>query len=214
MGEEAVLFHVMLRQNHIVVFRFEADGTRTIFLPPGKSVEQVWPQYSQVAPFLDVWFQQTADQFPHTDRRSLGKMAAALTSEEYLHLWAYTTSIVIYVSVGQVAQAMGRRPSSMSSFRQTLEQKGLSFVQATSSKYVTPLGQVGRVLGQGIADGLLLYPHQIADYLGVSTGRASGIVKRLGIALERGSTTVAAWGRLRRVKRTGPRTFEVVEKNR
>lgn len=209
-----VMFHVMKRGEHIVIFRMKANGDRSVFLPAKKPIDQAWPAYDRAAPYLEAWFKST-----NRDLRKRGQpvragddeypkmLAQALTRDDMLRLWAYVTPPTVNVSLRQIAQALGKKPGP--ALRQELETKGLHFTQADNGSFEASLGAILRLLGQDTADRILLYPRHVADYLGVSHVGASQIVRRLGIALDREDTTVVEWGKLRRVKRTGPRKFEM-----
>jgi hypothetical protein len=231
-------FHVMQGEQHAAVLRMKNDGAHEVFAPSHK-VLAAWPRYVAIAPHLAEWFGQDIRQeavehyeeiAPHLAvwfKRAVGRelrdqarnvvkpgddrypraLAQALTGNSLLRLWAYVTPVTLFVSFRQVAQAMGREP--VSALRQELDSQGLRFVQSDTLQYETSMEMVTRQLGQAVADRVLLYPRHIADFLGTTVGSASEIAREKGIALARGDMTVVTWSNLRRVKRTGPRKFEM-----
>ncbi len=214
MGNDAHLFHILKGREHLVIFKMELDGQYALYLPGNRPLEQTWPRYPEARPYLDLWLSQYAGQ-PSGDVTPNNldyprQLAQALTQDPYLNLWAYATPQVIRVSFRQIAQALGRDPKP--TLREELAQKGLRFERNESGHYQAPLGIVTRTLGNSVADRLLLYPQQVAAFLGVSAGGAPDITRRLGLLLEgRGDVALVEWGRLRQVRRTGPRTFALAE---
>ncbi len=93
-------------------------------------------------------------------------------------------------------------------FRHELESRGIQFV-TDHGQYLASMQQVASRLGESTSDRILLYPHQVADYLGVVPQVATRIVKRFGLAIARDDVTVVPRGRLRRLHRLGPRSFEL-----
>ena len=213
------LFRVMERRHPVVVFRMELDGTHMPMLPAGKSLEEAWPEYAAVASFLAAWFEQFIGEnligeggrpvypgdslYPRT-------LAHDLTRSRMMKLWAYVTPIAVWVSFRQVAHALGRQP--LPGLRQEMESKGIQFLP-NYGHYLAALETVSDTLGASVADQIILYPHQVAGYLGVVPKVATRIVRRFGLAISRNDMTVVPWGRLRRLHRVGPRSFELSNDN-
>jgi hypothetical protein len=214
MAFDVQLFHILKDREHLVILRMELDGQYMLYLPGNRSLEQTWPYYPDARPYLDLWFSRYIGQPVGTlspgDPEYPRQLAQILTQDPYLNMWAYVTPQVIRVSFRQIAQALGRDPKP--TLRDELTQKGLRFERNESGHYQAPLGIVTRALGPQVADRLLLYPQQVAAFLGVTPGGAPDITRRLGLLLEgRGDIALVEWGRLRQVRRTGPRTFVLTE---
>jgi hypothetical protein len=216
---EAFLFHVIKGGDRLVMFRMQPDGSRDLYLPSNRPVGEVWPCYAEISPYLDVWFGRNVGRQFRPSKRAKRlvepgsleyprMLAHALTRDPILKLWAYATPLVIWVSFHQIARALGRDRTA--ALRHEMAVKGLRFSRTPNGHYQAALGTVAHVLGPDVADRLLMYPRQIADFLGVSPGTAPDIVRRMDIALEgRRDMTVVEWGKLRQVRRTGPRRFEI-----
>jgi hypothetical protein len=232
-------FHVMQGERHAAVLRMKNDGAYEVFAPSHKVLtawpryvaiaphlaewfgqdirqEAVEHYEEEIAPHLALWLKRAAGRELRDPARNIVKpgddrypraLAQALTGNGLLRLWAYVTPVTLLVSFRQVATAYGREPTS--AFRQELESQGLRFMQSDTQQYETSMEMVTRQLGQAVADRVLLYPRHIADFLGTAVGSASEIARAKNIALAREDTTVVTWGKLRRVKRTGPRKFEM-----
>jgi hypothetical protein len=213
------LFHIMKHGKHVVIFKMAYNGDREVYAPGKAPLDKIWPAYSECIPYIDMWFSQNAGRdiaSRHGTRCVISPgnklypymLSQRMTRDQILRLWAYVTAPDISVSFGQVATAMGRQ--SDSSLREEMENRGLRFSTLPSSrKYVTTLAGVSKSLGSDIADRVLLYPHQAANFLGIRPDSASGVIKGLGIALSRDDMVVVEWAKLRRVRRVGPRKFEV-----
>ena len=209
------LFRVMQRKQPVIIFRMEPDGTRMPALPVGKSLEETWPRYSAVASYLDTWFAQMTGcelvdfgghiVFPG-DGAYPKALALALSRSGMIKLWAYVTPAAVWVSFRQIALGFGRQPTL--ALRHEIESKGIQFT-TDRGHYLTSIETVSGTLGVSIADRILLYPHQVAGFLGVVPKVATRMMKRFGIALGRDDVAVAPWGKLRLVRRVGPRKFEV-----
>jgi hypothetical protein len=193
--------------------------------------KEAFALYSVAAPYLDTWFSRHVGRKfnDHADNaiqpgderypRALASVFARdsmdtahrtkPTSIALLNLWAYVTPTTLSISFRQIAQVLAQEATA--GLRQDLEAKGLRFTTEDGSVYVTSIEMTMKVLGSQIADGVTLYPRHIADFLGVAARGASDIARAQGIGFERtdGVTTVT-WGNLRRVKRTGPRKFEMI----
>jgi hypothetical protein len=209
------LFRVMRRKQPVVSFCMALNGAYAPAVPEGKSIEVVWPHYAAVASYLGAWFADMADRelvdvggrvvMPgdHAYPRAL---AAALGKSALLGLWAYVTPTAVWVSFRQIALGLGRQPALP--LRYELESRGIQFV-TDHGHYLASMQQVAARLGELTADRILLYPHQVADYLGVVPKVATRIMRRFGLAISRNDMTVVSWGRLRRLHRVGPRSFEL-----
>ena len=123
-----------------------------------------------------------------------------------MRLWAYVTPLMVWVSFRQIALGLGRQPTL--ALRHEIESKGIQFT-TNKGHYLTSIETVSATLGVSVADRILLYPHQAADYLGVVPKVATRVMKRFGIAIGRDDVAVVPWGKLRQVRRVGPRKFEV-----
>jgi len=205
-----VMFHVMKHGERLVIFRMGPDGSRSIFLPGRKTVEQAWPGYeTRLAASLDLWFD---DQGNRDKVRGVlpgeaaypEALARELTQDWLLGVWAYVTPPAIFVSFNQIAYAVGHAPTAK--FRDELQAK-MRFKDGR-----TLLPTVTRILGSEVANNLLLYPNQVANHLGVRPQSATRIIKRLGVAITRDDdSTLISWGNLQRIKRIGPHKFELSE---
>ena len=209
------LFRVMRRKQSIVTFRMALNGACAPDVPEGKSVQAVWPLYAAVASHLHAWFADMADRelidmggriVMPGDPTYPRALAAALGKSALLGLWAFVTPTAVWVSSRQIALALGRQPTLP--LRHELESRGIQFV-TDHGQYLASMQQVAARLGESTSDRILLYPHQVADYLGVVPQVATRIVKRFGLAIARDDVTVVPWGRLRRLHRVGPRSFEL-----
>ena len=211
--QDAVLFHVLQGSEHSVILRMTLAGAYTPYAPGKRSVQQMWPRYAEARPYLETWLAARAGApcdnvlpgAPEYPRR----LAAALTRTPELAFWAYVTPLALLVGLRQIAMALGRANGGL---RAELEARGLTFTQNAAGHYLAPLGSITRVLGQDVADRVLLYPRQVGDFLGVQSGSAAQIVRRLGLALEkRADTTMTPWGKVRQVRRIGPRRFVLAD---
>ena len=201
-----LMFHVMRKSERLAILRMRPDGARAVFLPGRKTLAQAWPNYDpDLAALVNLWLDQRAskavqgiapggDEYPRA-------LAGALTHDRTFNLWAYVTPPAIFVSFNQVAHALGKNP--IPALRAELEKRGLRFKDGNA-----PLPNATRILGEA-ADGLLLYPSQAADHLGISSKSASAVARRLGIAIRGRADVAITWGNLKRVRRVGPRKFEL-----
>jgi hypothetical protein len=194
----------------VVIFSMDRAGNRSVYCPDPKSVDDAWPRYSVVKPYLDVWFdlhigkivsspfcefQPGAANYPRG-------VASVLTHDSVLSLWAYVTKPNIFVTATQVSKAIGSR---LDMVRQELEEAGVENGSGRSIR----MSDVRRVFGREATDRLVLYSGQIADFLGVHITSVPGIVDRLGIGVPGRNQVGVRWGQLRRVQRIGPRSYEV-----
>jgi hypothetical protein len=209
------LFHVMKDSQRVVIFSMDREGNRTVYCPGPRSVEDAWSRYSVVKPYLDVWFDlhvgevvssPFAEFQPGAADYPCG-LASALTYDSLLALWAYATTPDILVSLSQIARAIGIRRGEA---RKQLEKAGVTLDGDGQDKYRSfKINDVRRAFGREVADRIVLYSGQIADFLGASTSSVPNIVERLGIGIPGRTQVGVPWGTLRRVRRTGPRSFEV-----
>jgi len=208
-----VVFNILRGREHLVIFGLRPGGRREIPLPKGKSVEDVWPRYAEIETYVQTWFEQNEGRIRAQlgdsvdEERYQRALAAAFTTDGLMKMWACVTIEPLWVSFRQVGLAMGRQPTRR--LREELEKKGLRFTKSDKGRYAVMLPKVTRVLGEAVADRILLYPYQVANRLGISRRSVSGLVKRLGIGLGTDCTTLVPWGKLRYVYRVGPRKFEV-----
>jgi len=211
----AILFRILRGRELLVAFRLRSGGRREVPVPKGKSVDDVWPRYAEIEPYVQAWFEQNEGrirgQLGDTvdEERCQRALAAAFTTDGLMKMWAYVTIAPLWVSFRQVALAMGREPTRR--LREELAKRGLRFTQNDKGRYAVMISEVPRVLGQPVTDRILLHPYQVANRLGISRRSVRGLVKRLGIDLGTGCTTLVPWGQLRLVRRVGPRKFEMIE---
>ena len=204
------LFHVMEDSQRVVIFSMDRAGNRTVYCPGPQGVHDAWPRYSVVKPYLDVWFdlhigkivsspfaefQPGAADYPRG-------LASVLTHESVLSLWAYVTKPNILVTATQVSKAIGSR---LDVVRQELEEADVENGSGRSIR----ISDVRRVFGREATDRLVLYSGQIADFLGVAAPSVPNIVGRLEIGIPGRTRVGVSWDILRRVRRTGFKTFEV-----
>ena len=205
----------MLDDQEAVAFQMNAKGQV-------KVLGQVddWPVFtSEVQAYLRVWFKHNLGK-PHqirefenivspTDGGYPQVLARALTHDDYLQFWAYVTQPVL-VHPSQIAQAMGISNKGPD-LREVLREQGLAFARNEHGHYVCPLDHVEEKLPD-VAARILLYPRQIGAFLGLSNEAAGRQAKKLGIALTgRPGAVVAPWGDVSRLRRTGPRTVDMLK---
>jgi hypothetical protein len=209
------LFHVMEDSQRVVIFSMDRAGNRSVYCPGPQGIDDAWPRYSVVKPYLDVWFdlhigeivpspfaefQPGAADYPRG-------LASALTYDSLLTLWAYVTKLDILVSLRQVAGALGVRREEAG---RLVKEAGIVLDEDDRDSYRgIGINAIQRTFGAETTDRLVLYSGQIADFLGVQTTSVSNIVDRLGIKVPGRFQVGVSWGTLRRVRRTGPRSFEV-----
>jgi hypothetical protein len=208
--------HVFLDDQRLVVLEMDNFGAHRIY-PRGCAVEQTWPHYRAVAEVLRTWLAGEAGQTlqpPHwTSPVDPGSsqypraLVQQLNHDPAMGLWAYVTPLNIKVTQRQVGIAMGRLPDAV--FRSDLEARGVSFELASGQRYLTDLGEVTQVLGQQIADRIVLRPSQVAAFLGVGSHTARRVIQRLNIELDPEGAVEARWGEVRRIRRTGQRSFHL-----
>lgn len=211
------IFHIMQSDSRVVALRMQADGTHDPVLN-GKPVEEAWPLYGEAAPLVGAFFDQSIGRAFKSGRQIVRPgngqypraLAQALCANKSLRLWAYVSAVALWVSYRQVAAAMLLRAPT-ARLRQELETKGVRFSATPHGHYKAALGQVAQVLGEEVADDIYLYPRQAGEFLGLSSRAAAFQVSRLGIAAHREDMALVRWGLLRRVRRVGPRKFEVLE---
>jgi hypothetical protein len=210
------LFHIYRDHSRLVVYLMDNWGRREVYLPGNQTLTRMWPKFTEAQPYLDTWFDRHAGHTVTTRKRYTTKpgdtnypsrLAEALSCSPYLNLWAYATVRWIYVSFHQIALALGRKPSR--EVREQLQQQGVTFVTNGSGNYEASLMHVERLLGPDFASRILLYPGQVAGFLGVTRHAVPDILRRLDIALERRSRTVVEWRSLRRVERVSRRGFRL-----
>lgn len=210
-NRQGFLFHVLKGSERIVIFRMSADGSHTLYLPGGKPVAQVWPLYADAKPYLEAWLSglrgQDVDGIEPGSPEYPNALARNLTKNPFISMWAYVTPVALTVSFRQIAQALGRDPTPR--LRHELEESGLRFTRTESGHFQADLATVTRILGSSVADRLLLLPHQIADVLGISAGAAADVIRRLGIAIDGRDVAAAEWGKVKRIRRAGPRRFDL-----
>jgi hypothetical protein len=205
------LFHVMDDDRRVVIFTMDHDGDRTVYCPGGRADDAVWPRYPSAKPYLDIWFDQHAGQVvssPHTEFQPGTPeyprgLASALTYDHLLSFWAYVTRSNILVSSTQIARAAGTRSDAI---RSRLRKAGVALNGRGRS---FGINDVKQVFGSKVADRVVLFSGQIADFLGVWRSSVPNIVERLGIGVPGRRQVGVLWGTLRRVQRTGPRSFKV-----
>jgi hypothetical protein len=209
------LFHVMDEAQRVVIFSMDHRGNRTVYCPGGQAVDTAWPRYASRKPYLDTWFDQHAGRVVSSPFTEFGPgtpeyphgLASALTYDPLLSLWAYVTPQDILVSFSQAARAIGLRREVA---RKRLEDAGIAVNGDEGESYRTiSIHAIRRAFGAEVADGLILYSGQIADFLGVHITSVPGIVDRLGIGVPGRNQVGVRWGQLRRVQRIGPRSYEV-----
>ena len=110
-------------------------------------------------------------------------------------------AIAALVVVAVYGLSRDRSPAMWAEFAE----EGLVF-DKNGGRYVAPLSRVQRALGSQVADRVLLYAGQVADFLGVSSPPASKLVKRHGLALSQGLAK-APWGLVQRIRRVGRKRF-------
>lgn len=210
-----VLFHVLLDSLHVVIWSMDCEGGYAVYGADGNP-QEAWPHYGRHKPFLTAWMGDHA-------RRSLSSpyssevvdpgsaeyvrvLALCLTHDPALDYWAYTTPEDILVSCSQVARAQGLERTE--DVKERVRQLGLCVSRGGRGDAIR-MTDVRVHLGASVADHIVLYSGQIADFLGVRPESVPDIVDRLGIRVPGRSQVGVRWGRLRRVRRTGPRSFEV-----
>jgi hypothetical protein len=215
------LLHVCQDKQRIVALSMTRQGEYQVFLPRRDyPLEEQWPHYAEIRELLDVWLarrigkpimigpRQDVEVQPGEDRYP--RAIAQAISKSPLYIWAYTTQTFLWISTAQIGAAMGHKADAK--FRTYLEEQGLQLHRSASGHHTARLGQVSHILGTDVADRVLLQPYQVAGFLGVSSYSAGNICRRLGIAVDRGrleGVTMAPWGKVRRIKRTGLRSFEI-----
>jgi len=211
---EKALFHVMDDDERIVIFSMDHDGNRTVFCPGGQAVDEIWPRYAECKALLASWFDHHvgkvaaspyAEYIPSTPAYPRG-LACALTHDSILSLWAYVTAPDILVSVAQATRALG---GSRVAAERCLEEAGVSPKGNGTGHRKLGVGDIQEAFGRDTAGRIVLYSGQVADFLGVLPDSVPDIVKRLDMGLPDRSRVRVPWSKLRRVRRTGPRSFEL-----
>jgi len=211
---EQVLFHVMDDDERVVVYSMDHDGGHRAYYPGRNDVNEMWPRYGRYKPYLDSWFEEKlgsvvsspyAEYHPGTSDYPRG-LAAALTHDPVLSVWAYVTDPDILVSVEQVKRALGACRKKTEEY---LDRAGVSPKRDGGGYRTLAIGDLKRAFGQDTAGRIVLYSGQIASFLGVSRRRVPGIVDRLGIGIPDRPNVGVPWSTLRRVRRTGPRSYEL-----
>jgi hypothetical protein len=193
--------------------------------------EEAFDLYSVALPYLDAWFSRNVGRklnygannaIAPGDKRYPRALASVFARDSIetargtkpmdvalIDLWAYATPTTLPISFRQIAQALAQEATA--GLRQDLEAKGLRFTAEDGGAYITSIEMATKVLGDRVADKATLYSRHIANFLGVAARGAPDIMRAQGIGFERtdGVTTVT-WGDLRRVRRTGPRKFEMI----
>lgn len=211
---EKALFHVMDDDERIVIFSMDHDGNRTVYCPRGRAVDEFWPRYAKCKAVLASWFDQHvgtvvaspyAEYAPGTLNYPRG-LACALTHDPFLSLWAYVTAPDILVSRAQVTRALG---VARDKAERWLAEACISPKGNGTGHRELGVGDIQEAFGRDTAGRIVLYSGQVADFLGVLPKSVPDIVRRLDIGLPDRSRVRVPWRVLRRVKRTGPRSFEV-----
>jgi hypothetical protein len=209
------LFHVMKGSQRVVILAMDREGNYTVYCPGSGGGDDAWPHYSSsIRQHLGVWFDDHAGQvisspfseaeFQPGTTKYPRALANALTYDSLLGLWAYVTTPNILVSPTQIARALGIKAQMVT---EQLGQVGAK-LNGDAPRNVG-INTVKQVFGVETADRLVLFSGQIANFLGVYSESVPGIVERLGIGVLGRSRVGVLWGTLRRVRRTGPRSFEV-----
>lgn len=212
---EQSLFHVMLEEKRVVILSMNREGAYTVY-SPGGDVDEAWPRYRRYESFLALWFSERVGRplsSPFSDSE-VGPgspeypriLALILTHDPALSFWAYTTTLDILVSLPQVTRALGARRGGK--VEEILRDNDVRFRNGGRGRCIS-LSAISDSLGPEVANQIVLYAGQVANFLGVQPASVSHIVNRLGIGMPGRSRVGVRWGTLRRVQRTGPRSFEV-----
>jgi hypothetical protein len=215
-----VFFKIFQKKTLVVMLRMDEQGQYTPLTSAGKPLAEMWPRWAAVEPYFSLWIgERLGHPFPPSRGRaeiapgSLAyprALADALTHDPLLHLWACVAPVEMFISLHQLAGALGKTVTPQ--FHDEVAQRGLPVHTNPAGHYQVSLGQALRVYGAEVVDRVLLRTGQAADFLGVTPGSARIILHRLHLPLEREGDLLVAWGRLRQVRRTGPRVFEIAEK--
>lgn len=210
-------FRVLQGEELLVILEMDFHGNHTV-LSAGKSSAEQWPQWEPIAPYWKLWFERWEGQpCPPMGKRKQSVtpgmpdyprvLAELLSSDKLLNLWAYVSPKDVFISLQQVAHAVNRPPDA--ELRADLVRRGITITQDGSSRYRVPLAQIMRTFGVEVADRVLLRTGQIGEFLGLTSTATTLAVRRLGIGVARDGETLVAWGIVRRIRRTGPRTLEL-----
>jgi hypothetical protein len=209
------LFHVMLGSQHLVVWSMDREGNYAVYAQ-GRDPEAAWPRYGRHRPFLRQWMadrvgRSLSSPYSDTDVHPGSAqyprvLALNLTHDPALDYWAYVTPEDIRVTVSQLARAQG--VENVGAVKERVQELGLR-VRRTSRGDAVPMSEVQRHFGFSVGNHIVLYSGQVADFLGVRAESVPDIVRRLGIHVPGRRQVGVRWGHLRRVRRTGPRSFEV-----
>ena len=208
-----VFFKVFQDKTLVVILRMDEQGQGTPLTSAGKAVAEMWPRWAAVAPYFTLWIDARRGQPVGRSAVAPGDpaypraLAEALTHDPLLNLWAYVAPVTMFISLHQLAGALGKTVTPQ--FHAEIAQRGLPIHPNPAGHYQVDLGQALRVYGPEVGDRVLLRVGQAAEFLGVTPGSARAILRRLHLPLERDGELRVTWGRLRQVRRTSPRGFEV-----
>lgn len=205
----------MLERQHIVIWSMDWEGSYAVY-SPGRDPDVAWPRYNHHEPFLTLWLSQRIGRSlssPYSDTE-IGPgsaeyprvVALNLTHDPALDYWAYTTPEDIGVTLSQIARACGLERTT--GVKRRIRERGLRVAEGGRGETVA-MSDVRRCFGPTVSDQIVLYSGQVADFLGVRPESVPDIVRRLGVDIPGRSQVGVRWGMLRRVRRTGPRSFEV-----
>jgi hypothetical protein len=211
------LFRVLSGRDIIIILLLGPEGVFRPFLPARKTLEEVYPRYAGVQPYLEIWQKKVVGTpirvgNPRCHEVEVGSpeypraLAEDLTRHPILNLWAYVSPRELYISLHQLAGAMGREPTPQ--FREELQEKQIQILVDPGGRYRVTLGQVMKVYGISSTDRILMRAGQSADFLGINVNSVSEVMRRFDLALDRDGEMLVEWGKLRRLRRVGPRKFE------